>query len=76
MVTRFSTFKLKRSSKQYQLYKYAKMKDRVLKKKVTTDTCNVDERKATNKQENPYQKNEIRVLYPPGKNQTNGEKGP
>ena len=52
----FLIFKLKRSSKQCQVYKHAKKKDMVLKKKVTTDTCDVDARKAANKQENPYPK--------------------
>ena len=48
MVTLFSIFKQKNSSNQYQVYKYAKQKDRVQKKKVITDTCNVDARKAAN----------------------------
>ena len=52
----FLIFKLKRSSKQCQVYKLAKKKDMVLKKKVTTDTCDVDKKKAANKQENPYPK--------------------
>ena len=54
VVTLFSTFKQKNLSNQYQVYKYAKKKNRVPKKKVITDTCDVDARKTANTQENPY----------------------
>ena len=40
-------FKQKKSSKQYQVYKKAKKKDRVPKKKGITDTLDVDTRKAS-----------------------------
>ena len=41
-------FKRKKLSKHYQVYKYAKKKDRVPKKKGITDTFDVDARKAAN----------------------------
>ena len=76
MVTLFSIFKQKNSSNQYQVYKYAKKKDRVPKKKVITDTCDVGGRKATNTARKSRKKSGIHVPPPPGKNQPNGEKGP
>ena len=63
-------------SNQYQVYKYAKKKDRVQKKKVITDTCDVSAWKAANTARKSLQKGEIRVPPPPGKNRPNGEKGP
>ena len=75
MVTLFSIFKRKISSKQYQVYKYTKKTDRVAKKKVITETCDVDARKAANTARKSLQKGGIRVPPPPGKNRPNGEKG-
>ena len=64
MVTLFSIFKLKNSRDQYQVYKYAKKKDRVPKKKVITYTFDVDARKAANTRESPHKKGGISVSSP------------
>ena len=76
VATLFSIFKQKNASKQYQVYKYAKKKERVQKKKVITDTCDVNARKAANTARKSLQKGGIRVPPPPGKNRPNKEKGP
>ena len=70
----FSLFKQKKARNEYQVCKYAKKKDRVPKKKVITDTCNVDARKAANTARDSLKK-EGGICAPPplGKNRPKGE---